>query len=111
MPKRQSIFTVKSEEVMGEGSYVKIRSMVYGAAKRLRVQIKSMEDEEKIAANDKVIIDHVVEWNWVDDNGEPLPLPKDDPAVLDEVLSSREVQFLGHAISGDSDEPKKRVMS
>jgi hypothetical protein len=25
----------------------------------------------------------IVEWNWVDDNGNPLSLPRDDPSVVD----------------------------
>lgn len=42
---------------------------------------------------------HVTEWNWVDDDGVPLPLPKDDASVMDR-LTDAELQVLSNALQG-----------
>ncbi len=101
MAQRQAIYTIKSDAVQGEGSYVKMRAILYGEAKRLRRDIEGMDDDAKMAANEALLISHVVAWDWVDDEGQPLPIPKDDPAVLDR-LTAQELAFLGEAISGES---------
>ena len=45
---------------------------------------------------------HIIEWNWVDEAGEPLPQVKDDPAVLDTLLDN-EVKALNAAIGAADD--------
>lgn len=49
--------------------------------------------------------DHIVEWNWVNDDGEPLPQPKDDPAVFDRLLDN-EVAELNRALGASAAEQK-----
>jgi len=43
---------------------------------------------------------HVIEWNWVDDEGEPLPQPKDDPEVIYQ-MTDDETKFLTEILSGE----------
>ncbi|HML23520.1 MAG TPA: hypothetical protein PKD09_17825 [Aggregatilinea sp.] len=105
MPKRQAIYTYKSDEVQGEGSFVKIRAVTYGEAKKLRGAVQGMTDDEKVVQNEQLIIDKIVEWNWVDDDGNPLPRPKDDPTVL-ESLTAQEMAFLGECFAGGAGDRK-----
>lgn len=125
MPKRQNIYTYDSEEVQGEGSWVKIRAMTYGRQKELRetaaevkalgqaVKSGGMAPEQMEAAlqdggaaskllsmNDELLIELVYSWNWVDEDGEPLPLPEDEPEII-QGLTIQEMQFLSEAIKGN----------
>ena len=42
---------------------------------------------------------HILDWNWVDDEGEPLPNPQEDEDVFDE-LTDTEVTFLINRMMG-----------
>jgi len=48
---------------------------------------------------------HVKEWNWVDDDGEPMVQPKDDPSIIDD-LSDPESTFLSECIQGSEPDAK-----
>jgi hypothetical protein len=47
----------------------------------------------------------VRDWNWVDEDGEPLPNPQEDPNVLD-TLTDEEFNFLVGCIKGSEEELK-----
>ena len=115
--------------MQGEESFVKVRRLKVAESrvllKSLKTQKKEMaavrrdkalSDEEKelrleeleAEQNEKAFeamlrqyIDHVLEWNWVDDDGKPLAQPC--PEVLDD-LTNDEIRFLGEALAGDTDE-------
>lgn len=108
MAKRQFIYTIPSEKVQGKGSYVKVRSLLWGDAKRIRRELKDADEDEQMAANDQLLIDHIVEWDWVDEHDQPMPIPKDDPTVIDR-LSAQEVNFLGDAVNGSLGIDEKKV--
>lgn len=116
MPQRQSIVTYDSTEVQGEGSWIKVRLISHGESKRIMRDYgglvgKSVDDigVEKFTdmqvANDDLIAQKVAGWNWVGDDGEPLPLPQDDPAVLD-LLTEFEHQFIARAMRGEGERKK-----
>jgi hypothetical protein len=48
---------------------------------------------------------HIVDWNWSDEDGEPLPPPADEPEVL-ETLTKEEYQFLTGVFQGTETELK-----
>lgn len=115
MPQRQSVKIHISEEVQGEGSWVKIRRLTVGQQAMFRA---AMTDAEKsvISINDerlnrltkatmvidaqkKILQQNVIEWNWVDDDGAVLPLPARQPEVLD-MLTDEEFLFLFQCIGG-----------
>jgi HEPN domain-containing protein len=98
MPQRQLIYRYPTPEVQGEDSYVKIRAPKVRDIKALR-KVLSQSVEEQLEAQTELIRKHVVEWNWVDDEGNQLPLPSDDLTVLDE-LTSQEQRLLGELIGG-----------
>lgn len=110
MPKRKtSIVRVDASDVQGEGAFVVVKKMQWGEIKALSKQQRKANklaktDEEAseemaIDMTDKLIASRVLEWNWVDDNGDPLPQPKDNPEVID-MCTDEEFEFLGTAIAG-----------
>lgn len=99
MPKRQSIRTLPSIEVQGEDSWVTVK---YPDVKFMRKSMSAREGElaDKFEAGLDVIKTHVLDWNWVDDDGNSLPSPKDDPTVVDQ-LTSMEIQWLAGHLNPD----------
>lgn len=109
MPKRQNTVKVDSAEVQGEGSYVVLRRMSWARqneAQRLLAeaaggQLPSDASEMKLSGafiqtnaeyTRQLLSESVVEWNWVDDDEKPMPLPSAAGQTLD--LSTDEVQFI-----------------
>ena len=93
MAKRKGTsWKVSTESVQGEGSWVELRGVTVGEQKAARAG--QLDD-------DQVIIEHVIGWNWADEAGRPLPLPKDEPGIVD-TLTSEEARVLVFRIfSGD----------
>lgn len=102
MPQRQSTTRVDASAVQGDGAYVVLRKLTLGEIKALRVATGG--DSDKIALTEDMVREHLVEWNWADDNGVPLPQPT-DPAVFDNVTDD-ELTFLAQAIAGSVDQRK-----
>ncbi len=105
MAKRLAVYTVPSDEVQGEGSYVKIRAVTRGEAKELTRVLEGLSQAERIARDDQFLADHIYDWNWVDDDGNPLPLPSQDISVLDR-LTVQESTFLAECITGEKAQKK-----
>ena len=103
MPELLNTFTEPSEAVQGPESWVKFRRLPYAmiqAARRLieSGQITAAEDERQTRA---IIQQAVAAWNWVDDEGAPLPQPATDPQVIDR-LNGPEVDCLMAHASGQA---------
>lgn len=94
MPQRKSTLRVSCEPVQGEDSYVVLRRITLGEAKKFRT-LDGTPDFDRMS----FLAPHILDWNWVDDDGEPLPLPSTDSTVLD-VLTDAEVAFLVNALRG-----------
>ncbi|MBU0847016.1 hypothetical protein KKH23_07470 [Patescibacteria group bacterium] len=116
MPKRQNIVQLDSSKVQGEGSYVIVRRQIveemrtFLSSETWAELQKSLKDD---ATGGAVVIDiakeasgRIIEWNWVDDNDDPLPLPKDDPEVFDR-LTDQEFMFLSNALGSREAEERK----
>ena len=104
MPRRASDRRIDASKVQGEGAFVVMRALTYGESKQARQQGREADDEQNLALGEQLIISHIVDWNWVDDAGEGLPLPKSDPAVL-HLLTVDEMNFISKALNGDPNAP------
>ena len=104
MPKRQSVKTHKSDEVQGEGSFVVTTEVKVKEIREIRKAAKD-KDYDDFEGGIKLLAEHVVKWNWVDDEGKDLPCPKEDPTVIDE-LTNQESEFLVGLLMGSKDEAK-----
>ena len=110
---------VDSAEVQGDGSYVVIQSPGFDVLGDLLsvaniVGDKGKPDEldlSKISGDTMQAIfglleKTVVEWDWVNDNGDPLPQPREDPEVIRRELSQEEQTFLVAHIDFGGVDPK-----
>lgn len=68
MSQRKTTYKVPSDEVQGEGSYVELKYLTWGENRA------AMKGEYK---SDAILTDHLIGWNWVDAEGEPLELSVD----------------------------------
>ena len=87
MSKRQSIVKIDASSVQGEGAYILWRRMTWGERREVAKDIR--EDKVDVIA---MLLDLLQDWNWVDADGEKLPLPQ----VADDLekLYDEEVSFL-----------------
>lgn len=120
MPKRLNTIRLESTEVQGEGSFVVLRRLDWktaqhnnralaelnngvlpGVAERVTVTLALLDTNQQIT--DEMLRAAIIEWNWVDDAENPLPLPRD--AGIGH-LSDLEVQFLVRALQPRGDAAK-----
>lgn len=100
MPERISTRTYSTEDVQGKDSWIKLRGMTLGEAINIRQEAeeragfwfrlgallgrlfkKAPTQSEVAHRNTEWAFRFVRDWNWVDDQGEPLPKPEADPDV------------------------------
>ena len=107
MPKRQTTRKIPSPNIQGDDSWVIVKPMTYGEQKAFRDEMRKLEDDPEALELEgcKLLAQWVTDWNWVDDNGDPLPKPAGNPEIIDTLLS-HEVQFLISTLSGDQEELK-----
>lgn len=95
MAKRKGTsWKVGTESVQGEGSWVQLRGTTVGEQKAARAG--ELED-------DTLIQEHVLAWNWVDDAGNDLPLPKDEPGIVDTLTADEARVIVFRLFQGDPD--------
>jgi len=90
--RKNDVVHVDSSEVQEQenGSYVVLKRPKW---KMLRQALgafqnaggESNQAEAGLAMMEVLLPLMVVEWNWVDEDGQPMPLPSRDPTVLDEM--------------------------
>lgn len=102
MPKRQSVKRFDASKVQGEGAYVIVSGVKVREIRELRKHAKD-ESFDDFEGGVGLLAKHVVKWNFVDDEEKPLPSPKEDPTVIDE-LTNEEVTFLVDLLMGESGE-------
>ena len=103
-PKRRRVRRHSSNEVQGEGSWVIVAALTVAEMREFRKRTDK-KDFDAFELGVEVLQTHVREWNWVDDDGQPFPQPKDDPSVID-LLTDEEVKFLSVLIQGSEAEAK-----
>jgi hypothetical protein len=104
---------IETPELQGEGSFVLFRKLSWKASKearrfmmigdvRARTDLTVEEIDKMLAEEEKLTIElvstGVLQWNWQDEDGKPLPLPK-KTADLD-ILNADEVAFLVKCSAG-----------
>lgn len=104
MPKRKRIVRYPSDEIQGEGSWVLVALLTVAEMREVRKEQKA-KDADMFELGVTLMKSHVKDWNWVDDEGEPMPSPKDQPGIV-EGLSDPESGFLSECIRGSESETK-----
>lgn len=116
MAKRNNIIIVPTPEVQGEDSWIKVRALTveeYNRTQRIPDEIRKAQeagDLERIAELEKEswadTASVLLDWNWVDDEGKPLPNPHDNPDVFKH-LTMHEIFAIGEAMNPYSQQQKK----
>ena len=104
MPKRQSVKTHKSDVVQGEGSFVITTAVKVKEIRQIRKNAAD-PDFDDFEGGINLLAKHILKWNWSDDEGKPLPCPKEDPKVIDE-LTNEESEYLVALLMGSPDDAK-----
>jgi len=103
MAKRVSVIKHDTEVVQGEGSFVTMTALKVSEVRVLRKMSKSeAKDSDGFDEGLALIAAHVIDWDWVDDNGNELPLPAVDPSVMD-LLTHQEADVLSDLLTGDAE--------
>lgn len=107
MPRQKRTIRHDSSHVQGEGSWVELSKLTWGEIKAMRKVVEETEGNADLQfeAGEDRIIKHVLDWNWADEDGNPLPKPQDDPSVFDD-LTDEEFGFLADAMVGSAEERK-----
>jgi len=103
MAKRNNRIRLDTTEVQGEGSFVVLTLPTLREVQS--VLAKGGESLEAFQESSDVLSNHIKEWDWVDDDGNPLPLPKDEPGIAN-ALTTQEFKLLINTLFG-SDEARK----
>ncbi len=103
MPQRATVRTIPTPEIQGEDSWVKVCALKMSERLQVQQENKGLDPNSKEAIEHgfRVIAEHVLEWNWVDDKGEPLPQPFGRPDVI-AGLTDAEGNFLAGLFVGPS---------
>jgi hypothetical protein len=104
MPQRKNVRRIPSPGVQGDDSWIEVSRLTVGEA-RDADRFRTDGEGDSFHAVLELYQKHVVGWNWVDDDGEPLPLPGDDPGVV-EALTDLEFSFVGDCLAGNEVEQK-----
>jgi hypothetical protein len=103
--RKQINVKVDATKAQGKGAYVIFRGFTWGERKALQERFKAISqgtvDEKGVTRTltdelELVISERIIDWNFVDNDGKPLPLP-DKPGGLD-CLNDAEINFMFETI-------------
>lgn len=87
----------------GEDAFVEILLPTVGEIKALQKLVKEVtegdQNDVNLDTNNKYLVEHIMNWNWVDDEEVAFPTPRQDVSVLDK-LTIEETLFLNQSLSG-----------
>ena len=84
--KHKKFWTVDSSEVQGEGSFVKFKNISLNEILGHTQGADSKPSEAEAAQLGlRVIDDMIADWDWVDEDDNPLPVPAENPGTVGEL--------------------------
>lgn len=107
---------IETPSVQGEGSFIVVKPVSYSMRKKARSYISNKQVvakdqgnvfDEELKLTEEMIFTSVVEWNWTDDAGEPLPLPRKSEDL--DLLTIDEVDLIVKSITGMQVQEKNSV--
>ena len=103
MPERKNKVRLETSEVQGKDSYVDLTLPTVGEVESvLEVEGKSLDAFQQSSVT---VAAHIVGWNWVDDDGNQLPLPRDEPGIM-KILTAEEFKVLVNGLFGSEEKRK-----
>ncbi len=75
--------TVSSDQIQGEGSFVKFKNLSIQEVLEFTGGNNGKTDPKEAGKLGLELLNiMIVDWNWVDDNDEPLPIPAQNPGTI-----------------------------
>lgn len=102
MSKRPTTIKVDASSVQGEGAYIIFKRLTWGERREYLKKYVAMKPKETVETSRQFLLEHLVSWNWVDENGAPIPLPKneEDECALYDDEANFLYQVCGDALAG-----------
>lgn len=99
MPERKykKVRRIDTADIQGEGSYIELKSFSWKELRALGFDSINLEDVNNMETADfafKVAKTALVGWNWVDDNGDPLPDPAGHETLFDDLPSQEQTYII-----------------
>lgn len=93
MPARQNVVKHETPTLQGDDSFVLIRRPTMGELDEIRKEVTDTNDTDaQLKLGEKMIAKFIVNWNWVDDAGNPLPPPSHEGVMS--MLTDVEVKYI-----------------
>lgn len=101
MRQKNKQIRIDSSEVQGPESFVLVKSPSWGLLRKAQRLSADGADAATLGVEfaEEMVRESIIDWNWTDDNDEPLPSPAKDKSVV-EKLTAEEVSFLVEKITG-----------
>jgi hypothetical protein len=99
---RRTSFKKDAESVQGNpGAWVEFRAIKRGMIKRW------LDRDDDEITDDHILINYALDWDGLeDDEGKPIPSPKDDPSAYDELYGHERTAICRLLIAGpDPEDP------
>jgi hypothetical protein len=105
MPQRKRVRRFDASTVQGDGAWIEVAQLTVGEARKAE-EVRRIGDDDSFDTILDLYQRHVISWNWVDDDGEPMALPRDNPDIVDG-LTADEFSFIGDCLAGSEEDQKK----
>lgn len=109
MPRRSSVVRVKTPKLQGDDSWVQMAALKVREIREYR-KLAEEKDEDGNEVFDAfeggvdILKAHILAWNWVDDDGNPLDQVPDNPKVVDELTNDESLFLSNLLLEGPPDE-------
>ena len=93
-------YKIDSSSVQGEGSFIELKRITYGERREVIAKIQELEDNDTLFAFYlEKVKEFVLDWNWQDENGVPIPLGEFELLMPEEL--SFIVSSIGRLLRGE----------
>lgn len=100
MPQRKSVRKLDAREIQGEGAWVKVSAVKVGEIRKIR-KLREKEEGDSFERSLDLAAKHILSWNLVDDDGNPLPQPQKDPSVIDDLTEEEATWIILRLMSNE----------
>lgn len=110
---------IETTNLQGEGSFIIVKTVGWKTAKKINEFLsignvmsradmtneqKKKHVDEETALTEQILFSCIVDWNWADETGVPLPIPMNTEDL--DLLTVDEVQFLLSSVTGKNGDLK-----
>jgi len=101
---RRAVVEKVMTPVQGDDAWVEVTKPTVGEVE----DILAAGDDvyESFSVGKQILVDHVKNWNWADEEGKPLPSPMQEPGIIN-TITLDEYQEIVQILLGAQEEEEK----